>query len=81
MAELLGIKGEWPFRHPQKSHLCHDLFQDDGHGRASDGCCPQGFYEVVFQELESVLATSTQTVAARAEVDQRLDRAVRALTQ
>jgi len=80
LAGLLAIKREWPFRHPQKGHLCHDLFQDDGSGRAPAGSGPRDFYTIVFQELESVLESDDRVTEARAEVDCRIAAAVRALS-
>jgi hypothetical protein len=80
LAVLLAIKREWPFRHPQKGHLCHDLFQDDGHGRAPAGTGPRDFYTTVFQELESVPESDDCVTQARAEVDRRIATAIRALS-
>ncbi|MEE4608880.1 MAG: hypothetical protein V2L15_08330 [Desulfobacteraceae bacterium] len=80
LAALLAIKRDWPFRHPSKGHICHDLFRDDGSGRAPVGSGPRDFYTVVFQALESVLDSDERVAAARAEVDRRLATAVRALS-
>lgn len=81
LAELLAIKRDWPFRHPSKGHLCHDLFQDDGGGRAPAGSAPRDFETLVFQELESVLDSEARIAEARAEVDRRLALAVRGLAR
>lgn len=80
LAALLAIKRDWPFRHPLKGHLCHDLFQDDGNGRAPAASGPRDFYTIVFQELESVLGSDERVAAARAEVDRRLAAAVGVLS-
>jgi hypothetical protein len=72
LATLLTIKQDWPFRDPIQGHLCHDLFQDDGSGRAPAGSGPRDFYTVVFQELESVLDNDERVAEARAMVDRRI---------
>jgi hypothetical protein len=80
LVALLAIKQDWPFRHPVKGHLCHDLFQDDGNGRAPAGSGPRDFYTTVFQELESVLESEECIAEARAAVEHRLVAAVKALS-
>jgi hypothetical protein len=79
LATLLTIKQDWPFRDPIQGHLCHDLFQDDGSGRAPAGSGPRDFYTVVFQELESVLDNDERVAEARAMVDRRIAETVSTL--
>ena len=80
LAALLAIKRQWPFRDPVRGHLCHDLFQDDGSGRAPAGSGPRDFYTTVFQELESVLHSDAHVAAAREAVDRRIAAVARALS-
>jgi hypothetical protein len=83
LTELLNIKRDWPYRHRRKGHLCHDLFRDRQKGSPAMGGCDAGgendVYGIILCELESDLDNLGDAALARAEVDRRLDAALRRL--